>query len=189
MTTATTSTAPVTVTGDYDVDPAHSRIGFSAKHAMVTTVRGQFTSYRAEVHLDELDVSKSNARIEIDSASVNTANEQRDAHVRNSDFLEVEKYPTITFVSTSAEQKGDDDFVLSGDLTIKGITKPVSIEFERTGAAVDPWGNFRVGFEGKTKIDRTDWGVDFNAPLGAGGLVISEKVTLEFDIAAVRRAS
>jgi polyisoprenoid-binding protein YceI len=187
-------TAPSTVTadtlsGDYDIDAAHSRIGFAAKHAMVTTVRGQFATFTADVHLDEDDVSKSTARIEIDAASISTGNADRDNHVRNSDFLEVETYPKITFVSTGAERKGDDEFVLHGDLTIKDVTKAVSIDFEQTGAAQDPWGNFRVGFEGKAKIDRTDWGVSFNAPLGSGGLVISEKVTLEFDVAAVRRAN
>jgi polyisoprenoid-binding protein YceI len=187
MTTETT-TAPATLTGDYDIDAVHSRLGFAAKHAMVTTVRGKFNTYAAEVHLDEDNVANSSATIEIDASSVDTGNETRDDHIRNADFFEVETYPKITFVSTSAEKKNDADFVLHGDLTIKGVTKPVSIDFEKTGAAVDPWGNFRVGFEGKTKIDRTDWGVSFNAPLGSGGLVISEKVTLEFDIAAVRRA-
>jgi polyisoprenoid-binding protein YceI len=183
------TTAPTTITGDYDIDAVHSRLGFAAKHAMVTTVRGKFNTYTAEVHLDQDNVANSTATIEIDAASVDTGNEMRDDHIRNADFFEVETHPKITFVSTSAESKGSEDFVLHGNLTIKGITKPVSIDFEQTGAAVDPWGNFRVGFEGKTKIDRTDWGVSFNAPLGAGGLVISEKVTLEFDIAAVRRAS
>jgi polyisoprenoid-binding protein YceI len=186
--TAETTTTPTSVTGDYDLDAIHSRLGFAAKHAMVTTVRGKFNSYTAEIHLDEENVANSTARIEIDAASVDTGNEQRDDHIRNADFFEVEKHPKITFVSTSAEKKNDDDFVLNGDLTIRGTTLPVSIDFEKTGAAVDPWGNFRVGFEGKTKIDRTKWGVSFNAPLGTGGLVISEKVTLEFDIAAVRRA-
>jgi polyisoprenoid-binding protein YceI len=184
----TTTTAPTTLTGDYDLDAAHSRLGFAAKHAMVTTVRGQFTDFTAEVHLDEDNIANTTAQVEIDAASFNTGNEGRDNHVRSADFFEVEKYPKITFVSTSAERKSDDEFVLHGDLTIRDITKPVSIDFEQTGAAVDPWGNFRVGFEGKTKIDRTDWGVSYNAPLGTGGLVISEKITLEFDIAAVRRA-
>jgi polyisoprenoid-binding protein YceI len=187
--TTETLTAPTTVTGDYDLDPVHSRIGFAAKHAMVTTVRGAFNTFSADVHLDEEDVTNSTARIEIDATSIDTGNTDRDNHVRNSDFLEVETYPTITFVSTSAEKKSDDEFVLHGDLTIKKTTKPVSITFEQTGSTVDPWGNFRVGFEGKAKIDRTDWGVSFNAPLGTGGLVISEKITLEFDIAAVRRTA
>lgn len=185
----TATTTQTTLTGDYDIDTVHSRLGFAAKHAMVTTVRGKFNSYTADVHLDEADVANSTARLEIDAASVDTGNEQRDDHIRTADFFEVDKHPTITFVSTSAERKSDSEFVLHGDLTIRGITKPVSIDFEQTGAAVDPWGNFRVGFEGSTKINRTDWGVSFNAPLGSGGLVISEKITLEFDIAAVRRAS
>jgi polyisoprenoid-binding protein YceI len=183
-----TTTAPITLTGDFDLDPAHTRIGFAAKHAMVTTVRGAFTTFTGEAHLDEDDVTKSTARIEIDAASLDTGNADRDKHVRNSDFLEVEKYPKITFVSTSAEKKSDDEFVLHGNLTIKDVSKPVSVEFEKTGAGEDPWGNFRVGFEGKAKINRSDWGVSFNMPLGSGGLLVSEKVTLEFDIAAVRRA-
>ena len=140
MSTETVTTA-TTLTGDYDIDPSHSRLGFAAKHAMVTTVRGQFQGFTAEVHLDAEDVTKTTARVEIDATSINTGNADRDAHVRNSDFLEVENHPTITFVSTSAEKKGDDDFVLNGDLTIKGITKPVSVEFEKTGEAQDPWGN------------------------------------------------
>jgi polyisoprenoid-binding protein YceI len=187
MTTEAT-TISTAITGDYDLDAVHSRLGFAAKHAMVTTVRGKFNTYTAEIHLDEDNVANSSARIEIDASSVDTGNQQRDDHIRNADFFEVETYPKITFVSTSAEKTGEDTYVLHGDLTIRGTTKPVSVEFEQTGAAVDPWGNFRVGFEGKAKINRTDWGVSFNAPLGAGGLVISEKVTLEFDIAAVRRA-
>jgi polyisoprenoid-binding protein YceI len=188
MTTPSTETV-TTLSGDYDLDPAHSRIGFAAKHAMVSTVRGAFKTFTAEAHLDAENPASSTAKIEIDAASIDTGNEGRDEHVRNADFLDVEKYPKITFVSTSAEKKTDDDFVLHGDLTIKGVTKPVSIDFEKTGAGDDPWGSFRVGFEGKAKINRSDWGVSFNMPLGAGGLVISEKVTLEFDVAAVKRAS
>ncbi|HZP15047.1 MAG TPA: YceI family protein [Nocardioides sp.] len=185
--TTTTITKSVPLTGDYDIDPNHSRVGFSAKHAMVTTVHGQFLDFTADVHLDADHVENSTARVEIKTASLDTGNADRDAHVRNSDFLDVEKFPTISFVSTGAEQSSDDDFVLHGDLTIKGITKPLSIEFEKTGEATDPWGKHRIGFEGKAKINRKDWGVNWNAALEAGGLLVSEKVTLEFDIAAVRR--
>jgi polyisoprenoid-binding protein YceI len=185
--TAQTLTTP-TLTGDYDVDVAHSRLGFAAKHAMVTTVRGAFRDFTAELHVDEDDVTKSTARVVIQAASIDTGNQMRDDHVRNSDFLEVEAYPTITFVSTSAEQVGEDTYRLHGDLTIKKTTKPVSIDLELTGATDDPWGNFRLGFEGHTVINRNDYGVSFNAPLGSGGVVVSEKVKLDFDIAAVRRS-
>jgi polyisoprenoid-binding protein YceI len=186
--TAAATVTPTTLTGDYDLDTAHSRLGFAAKHAMVTTVRGAFAGFTAQVHLDEEAIENSTARIEIEAASIDTGNADRDNHVRAADFLDTETYPTITFVSTAAERRGPDQFVLTGDLTIRDITKPVSVTFEQTGAAADPWGNFRVGFEGKTTINRTDWGVSFNAPLGTGGLLVSEKVTLEFDLSAVRRA-
>jgi polyisoprenoid-binding protein YceI len=186
---AQTVTTPVSLTGDYDIDPSHSRLGFAAKHAMVTTVRGQFHSFTAEVRLDAENLANTTAKVEIEAKSIDTGNADRDAHVRNSDFLDAETYPAISFVSTAAEQKGDDDFVLHGDLTIKDVTKPVSIEFEKTGEAQDPWGNYRVGFEGKAKINRKDFGVNFNAVLEAGGMLVGEKVTLEFDISAIRRAA
>jgi polyisoprenoid-binding protein YceI len=184
MSTQTTET--VTLSGDYDVDAAHSRFGFAAKHAMVTTVRGAFKEFTAEIHVDEADPTKSTAKVEIQTASIDTGNQMRDDHVRNSDFLEVENYPTITFASTKVEKIDDENFKVTGDLTVKDVTKPVSINLELTGAADDPWGNFRLGFEGKAEINRSDYGVTFNMPLG-GGVVISEKVKLEFDIAAVRR--
>jgi polyisoprenoid-binding protein YceI len=185
MTTQTLTTP--TLTGDYDVDPSHTRIGFAAKHAMVTTVRGTFKEFTAEAHLDEENVANSSVRVEIKTASVDTGNAQRDEHLRNGDFLEVEAHPTITFQSTKVEQVDDETYAVTGDLTIKGTSKPVTVKFEKTGAADDPWGNFRVGFEGKTVINRKDWGVNFNVALEAGGLLVSEKVTLEFDVAAVRR--
>jgi polyisoprenoid-binding protein YceI len=185
---STTTISTPTLTGDYDVDVAHSRLGFAAKHAMVTTVRGAFKDFTAELHIDEEDVAKSTAKVEIQTASIDTGNQMRDDHVRNGDFLDVEKYPTITFVSTGAKQTGDDTYQLDGDLTIKGVSKRVSVNLEVTGATDDPWGNFRLGFEGAAEINRTDFGVSFNAPLGTGGVVVSEKVKLQFDISAVRRA-
>ncbi len=186
MTTQTTEATATTLSGDYDFDPAHTRIGFAAKHALVTTVRGAFKEFTGEIHVDADDVSKSTAKVEIQTASIDTGNQMRDDHVRNSDFLEVETYPTITFVSTKAERVDDENFKLTGDLTVKGVTKPVTVDLELTGAADDPWGNFRLGFEGKAQINRNDFGVSFNMPL-ADGMVVSDKVKLEFDIAAVRR--
>ena len=155
---------------------------------MVTTVRGAFNDFTAEIHLDEDDVTKSTARIEIQAASIDTGNQMRDDHVRNSDFLEVENYPTITFVSTERRADGRRHLPPARRPDDQGdVTKPVSIDFEKTGEADDPWGNFRLGFEGHAMINRNDFGVSFNAPLGTGGVVVSEKVKLEFDIAAVRR--
>jgi polyisoprenoid-binding protein YceI len=185
MTTQTLTTP--TVTGDYDVDAGHSRIGFAAKHAMVSTVRGAFKEFTAEAHLDEENVANSSVRVEIQTASIDTGNGQRDEHLRNGDFLEVEAHPTITFVSTNVKQLDEDSYAVTGDLTIKSTTKPVTVTFEKTGAATDPWGGFRVGFEGKTVINRKDWGVNFNVALEAGGVLVGEKVTLEFDIEAVRK--
>jgi polyisoprenoid-binding protein YceI len=180
--------APTTLTGDYDLDPAHSRIGFAAKHAMVATVRGHFTNWTGTVHLDEDTIANSSASITIQADSVTTGNDDRDAHVRAEDFFHVEKHPEITFVSTKAEKKSDDEFVLTGDLTIRDTTKSVSIDFEKTGQSVDPWGGNRVGFEGKTRVSRKDWGLSFNVPLDGGGVLVSDKVTLEFDIALVKKA-
>jgi polyisoprenoid-binding protein YceI len=185
----TQTTTKPTLTGDYDLDPAHSRVGFAAKHAMVATVHGQFTNWSGTAHLDEDNIANSSATLTIQADSVTTGNPDRDAHVKAEDFFHVAKYPTITFVSTKAEAKGDDEFVLTGDLTIRDTTKPVSIEFEKTGTAIDPWGNTRVGFEGKTKVSRKDWGLSFNVPLDGGGVLVSDKVTLEFDIALVRKTA
>jgi polyisoprenoid-binding protein YceI len=184
-----TQTAATTLTGDYDLDVAHSRLGFAAKHAMVATVRGQFTDWTGTVHLDEDDVAKSTASLTIQADSVTTGNADRDKHIKAEDFFHAEKHPTITFVSTGAEAKSDDEFVLHGDLTIRDTTKPVSIEFEKTGTSTDPWGGQRVGFEGKTKVNRKDWGLSFNVPLDGGGVLVSDKVTLEFDIALVRKTA
>jgi polyisoprenoid-binding protein YceI len=175
------------LTGDYDVDPTHSRLGFAAKHAMIATVRGQFKVYKGEVHLDEADPSASYARLEIDAASVDTGNADRDAHLRTPDFFDLEKHPAITFTSTEVQRTDDDVYVMTGDLTINDRTNRVAVEFELTGTTVDPWGNFRAGFEGKTTVNRRDWGLAWNVALDRGGVLVSEKVKLEFDISAVRQ--
>ena len=192
MTTATTTPAETlpegSLTGDYDIDASHSRIGFAAKHAMVATVRGQFSGYRAEVHLDEENPANSRVRLEIDTATVDSGNADRDAHLRTPDFFDVENYPTIVFQSTKVEKGDDDVYTLIGDLTIKDKTQPVAVEFELGGTTNDPWGNFRLGFEGRATVNRRDWGLEWNMPLDKGGVLVSEKVKLEFDIAAVRKA-
>ena len=187
--TSTSTEITRTLTGDWDIDPTHSRIGFAAKHAMVATVRGQFATYSGEVHLDEETPENSSVRLEIEVASVDTGNADRDNHLRTKDFFDLETHPKITFVSTKVEKADDDLYTLIGDLTINGTTNPVAVEFELNGTSDDPWGNFRAGFEGKTTINRRDWGLDFNVALDKGGVLVSEKVKLEFDISAVKRAS
>jgi polyisoprenoid-binding protein YceI len=176
------------LTGDYVIDPAHSRLGFQARHAMVTKVRGAFNDVEGHIHVDSADASKSSATVTIQVNSIDTRNADRDAHLRSNDFLAMDEYPTITFQSTSAEKVDDDHYRLSGDLTIRGATRPVTVPFEFTGAVKDPWGNLRVGFEGEVVINRKDWGVSFNAPLEAGGVLVGEKVTLEFDLSLVKKA-
>jgi polyisoprenoid-binding protein YceI len=186
MTSLDVSTAPTLLSGTYALDPTHSRIGFVARHAMVTKVRGQFNDFAGTAVLDAADPSASSAELTIEVASVDTRNAQRDGHLRTNDFFDAESHPQITFRSTAVEAAGDDRYRVRGDLTIKGTTLPVTVEFEYTGTAVDPFGNQRVGFEGSTTVNRRDWGVTWNAPLEAGGVLVSEKVTLEFEVSAIR---
>jgi polyisoprenoid-binding protein YceI len=174
------------LTGDYTLDAAHTRLGFAARHAMVTKVRGQFSEFEGTAHLDFADPGKSTAEVIIKTASVSTGNEQRDAHLRTNDFFDAPTHPEMTFRSTAVEKVDDEHYLLTGDLSIKETTKPVTIEFEFTGTAVDPFGNVRVGFEGSTTINRRDWGVEWNAPLEAGGVLVSDKVTLEFEVSAIK---
>ena len=176
------------LTGEYTLDASHSRIGFQARHAMVTKVRGAFNEFEGTARLDGADPSKSTASIKIKAASIDTRSPDRDAHLRSNDFFAMDEYPEITFQSTSAEQVDEKHYRMTGDLTIKGVTKPVTIDFEYTGNAIDPYGNLRVGFEGSVTINRKDWGVNWNAALEAGGMLVSEKVTLEFDISAIKSA-
>jgi polyisoprenoid-binding protein YceI len=189
MTATPETTTPIAaITGTYTLDPAHTRLGFVARHAMVTKVRGSFNEFEGTAVLDGDDPSRSSARLTIKAASVDTRNEQRDAHLRSNDFFAMETYPEITFVSTAAKQTGDTDFELTGDLTIKGVTREVTVPFEFDGAATDPFGNQRVGFEGAVTINRKDFGVNFNAPLEAGGVLVSDKVVLEFEVSAIKTA-
>jgi len=174
------------ITGDYVLDVAHSRLGFVARHAMVTKVRGAFNDFEGTAHLDGSDPSKSHATVSIDVASVDTRQAQRDDHLRTNDFFDAATYPKITFVSTAVAKLDDETFRMTGDLTIKDVTKPVSVDFEYNGSATDPYGNQRVGFEGSTVINRKDYGVNFNAVLEAGGVMVSDKITLEFEISAIK---
>lgn len=186
MTVTAHSSTGQSLSGSYTLDPTHTRLGFVARHAMVTKVRGSFTEFTGTAVLDAQDPTRSHAEVVIQVASVDTGNSQRDDHLRTNDFFDVANHPQIRFVSTSAESLGDDNYRLTGDLTIKGITKAIAVDFEYTGLAADPWGNQRAGFEGKAVINRKDFGVNFNAALEAGGVLVSDKITLEFDVSAIR---
>jgi polyisoprenoid-binding protein YceI len=175
-----------TTTGKYTIDPAHSRIGFVARHAMVTKVRGSFNEFEGSGYFDADDPSKSSLQLTIQADSIDTRTADRDAHLRSNDFFDMEKYPQITFTSTSVEAGGGDIYRVTGDLTIKDVTKPVTIDFEYGGTAVDPFGNHRLGLEGSVVVNRKDWGLNWNAPLDTGGVLVSEKVTLEFEVSAIK---
>lgn len=176
------------LTGDYTIDTAHSRTGFVARHAMVTKVRGAFNEWEGSAHIDGENPANSSVKVTIQAKSIDTRNSQRDDHLRSNDFFEMDEHPEITFVSTAVEAKGDDVFSVTGDLTIKAITKPVTIDFEFSGSAVDPFGNTRIGLEGSVVVNRKDWNVTWNAALEGGGVLVSEKVTLEFEISAIKNA-
>jgi polyisoprenoid-binding protein YceI len=174
------------LTGDYVIDPAHTRIGFVARHAMVTKVRGSFTEVEGKVHLDEQTPAQSRAQLVIKTHSIDTGNAERDTHLRSNDFFAMDEFPEITFTSTSAEKVGDDRFNLTGDLTVKGVTNAVTIDFEYQGSAKDPYGNLRAGFEGKAVINRRDFGVTTNLALETGGVLVGDKIALEFDVSLIR---
>ena len=180
-----TTTALSELTGDYILDPAGTRIGFVARQAIFTTVRGQFTEIAGSAHLDGDDPSKSSARLTIQAASIRTASARRDDHLRRA-FLDTPDHPAITFTSTGVEQLSKTSFRLTGDLTIRGTTKPVTADFELTGAGYDQQGAFRAGFQGTVTINRRDWSVGWNAVLEGGGALVSNKVTLELATVAVR---
>ena len=172
------------ISGDYTLDPSHTRIGFSARHAMVTKVRGNFEDFEGTAHVDSANPANSSVKVVIKAASVNTGSEQRDGHLKSADFFDVENHPEITFVSTNVERDGS-EWAITGDLTINGISKSVTIDFEETGTAVDPFGNKRAGFEGEVTVNRLDWDLKWNAALETGGVLVSEKVKLEFDVSAI----
>ena len=174
------------IKGDYALDPTHSRLGFSTRHAMVTTVRGQFKEFTGEAVVDTADPAASQVDVKIQATSVDTGVADRDGHLRSADFFDVETYPEITFVSTDVTRDGS-DWTITGDLTIKDVTKPIAIEFEENGSARDPFGNLRIGFEGKAVLNRKDWGLTWNAALETGGFLVSDKIKLEFDISAIAK--
>lgn len=188
MSTVTSTPGTLDLTGDYTLDPVHSRIGFVARHAMVTKVRGSFDEFEGRGHFDADDPARSSLEVTIKAASIDTRNADRDGHLRSNDFFDMQAYPEIRYVSTSVAQLDGTTYRVTGDLTIKEVTKPVTIDFEYTGSAVDPFGNQRLGLEGSVTVNRRDWGVNWNAALEAGGVLVSEKVVLEFEVSAIKDA-
>ncbi|WP_406121684.1 YceI family protein [Streptomyces sp. NBC_00989] len=176
------------LTGDYAIDPSHTTLGFTARHAMVTNVKGKFLDFTGTLHLDGSDPAKSTASFDVKMDSIDTGSADRDGHLKSADFFKTEEFPTMTFRSTSAEALGGDDYRITGDLEILGTTKPITIDLEFNGAAKDPFGNERVGFEGKAEILRSDFGLTWNAALETGGVLVSEKIKLNFDISAIKSA-
>ena len=173
------------IAGAYTIDPAHTRLGFSARHAMVATVRGSFTDFTGTAHVDTANPAGSKVEVSIVADSISTGNEQRDGHLKSGDFFESEQFPNITFTSTDVSRDGD-EWLITGDLTIKGVTHSIAVPFEFSGSAQDPFGNTRIGFEGAATIKRSDWGMSFNAALETGGVLVSDKVVLEFEISAIK---
>lgn len=168
--------------GTWNLDPTHSRLGFSVRHLMVSKVRGRFDEFTAQVTASA-PAKDSSVEFEVQTASVETGNADRDTHLRSADFFDAEQFPTITFRATSIT-----DSELVGDLTLKGVTKPVTFTYAFGGMATDPWGNVRAGFEATGEIDRTDFGLSFNAPLEGGGVLVGEKVELVLDLEFVHAA-
>jgi polyisoprenoid-binding protein YceI len=168
----------------YKIDGAHSKVGFAVRHMMISTVRGSFATPTLDLSLDPNDLTKSSVKVTIDAASVNTGESARDGHLRSGDFFDVENHPSITFVSTSAKRKGD-DLELTGDLTIRGVTRSVTLKGEGQGPAKDPWGSNRFAFSLSGDIDREDFGLKWNQALEAGGVLVAKKVKLEIDVQLV----
>jgi polyisoprenoid-binding protein YceI len=182
-----TDTATTTsLTGTWTIDPSHSRLGFVARHAMVTKVRGQFGEFEGVVQVDGETPVASSVTVAATIASIDTGDEQRDGHLRTADFFDVEANPKMTFTSTSIEQVSGDEYKVTGDLAIRGVTNQVTFDLEYTGTARDPFGNERIGFEGKAEINRKDWGLTWNAALETGGFLVGDKIKLELDISAIR---
>ena len=181
------TTAVEDISGDYTIDPTHTRLGFSTRHAMVTTVRGHFTEFSGTAHVDAANPANSTVSLTIQTGSIDTGVADRDGHLKSADFFDADNNKEITFSSTKVERDGD-DWVITGDLVIKGESKSITITFEPTGSARDPFGNLRIGFEGGTSINRKDWGLTWNAALETGGVLVSEKIKLDFDISAIQNA-
>ena len=186
----TTSTMhPSTTSSTWTLDPAHTLVEFAAKHLMITTVKGRFTGVSGTIHMDETDPTASSVEAVIDAASIDTRTDQRDAHLKSADFLEVARYPQITFRSTRVERAGDAHYRVTGDLTIHGVTKPVVLDVHDEGRTKDPWGGERAGFSATTRIDRRDFGLTWSQVVESGGLVVGNEIRITLEVEATKTAA
>jgi len=174
------------LTGTWTLDTTHTRLGFVTRHAMITKVRGSFNDFEGTVTVPGEGIDGASAQVTIKAASIDTRNADRDGHLKSNDFFDMETYPEITFTSTAIAANGSGGVDVTGDLTIKGTTKSVTIPFDYEGTATDPFGNLRAGFEGSTTLNRSDFGLTWNAALETGGVLVSDKVTLEFEVSAIQ---
>jgi polyisoprenoid-binding protein YceI len=185
MTSAVTETGiPGYEAATWTIDPVHSEVGFSVRHMMVSKVRGRFNTFSGQLVTAD-DPTKSSVTAEIDLSSINTGQEQRDAHIRSADFFEVETYPTMTYQSTGIRVE-DGEYILDGDLTLKGVTKSVPLRLELQGFGPDAYGGYRAGFTATGEINRRDFNVNFSAPMQNGGVVVADKIQLHLEIEAVK---
>jgi polyisoprenoid-binding protein YceI len=174
----------------YTIDPAHSSAQFSIRHMMITNVRGGFSSVKGTVEYDPQNPSDATVDVIIDTTTIKTLDEQRDAHLKSADFLDAEKYPTITFKSTKVTPEGEGESSIAGDLTIHGVTKPVVLKVEGpTGEGKDPWGNIRMGASATTKIKRSDFGLTWNAALETGGIMVADELKIELEVQMIKAAA
>ena len=169
------------------LDPTHSELGFKIKHLMITNVSGAFKDFNVEVESRNQDLTTAQIHATVQIDSIDTHNEQRDAHLKNSDFFEAEQYPQMLFNSTKVEKADDENYLVYGNLTLKGITKPVKLNVEYSGVTKDPWGSERAGFIVTGKINRSEWGINFNGVLETGGLMLAEEVKINSEIQLVKQ--
>ena len=182
-----TTTSVVPGTSAWSIDPAHSNVEFSVRHLMIATVRGRFADVAGTVKLDESNPARASVDVTIQAASIDTRAEQRDTHLRSPDFFDVAKYPVITFKSRAVEPKGGDQLKVTGDLTMHGVTRPVTLSATKEGSARDPWGNDRIAFSAIAKLDRKEFGLTWNQALETGGVMVGDDIKITLDVELIRQ--
>jgi polyisoprenoid-binding protein YceI len=187
MSIATATSTTLLPTGTWAVDPAHSRVEFQVKHLGIATVRGAFNEFEGALEIGS-DLASAKAYGTVSAASVDTNEEQRDGHLRSADFFDAEQHPQLTFEAREIKPLDAETFEITGDLTMRGVTRPITLTAELQGTEEDPWGNQRVGLEVRGQLNRSDWGMTFNQALGSGNMLVSDKVKLQLDISAVKQS-